>query len=158
MKFQTQEGISNSGPKARPQISLGQRPRTSACKTVQAVGLAQTAMRELFRAFSPKPFWFQDLGRCPTALKLRARPQNYTRSFPGSSPGMPMSWRLQPPVSCLRNRSTGVCFRPRGWGARPAHRQQEAGASGESAFPGWSLGTSTPLGADADCLEEANRQ
>jgi len=25
------------------------------------------------------------------------------------------------------------------------------------AFPGWSLGTSIPLGADADCLKDANR-
>jgi len=93
---------------------------------------------------TPAPGCRQDAGwlmraRCPRSPSDRRTARNPTfhnawrakahgDSFPGSSLGTRLSWRLQPPVF----RRCAVLLEAR----------KEAGASGITAFPGRSLGTS----------------
>ena len=75
----------SSALKARPQTSLGQRPRTSEEDAIRAAGPAKGSAKELERAFSPKPLRFRVLGRCPDVCT------HFSRSFSTSKLGMPMS-------------------------------------------------------------------
>ena len=61
-----------SAPKARPNTSLGQRPRTFAQEGIRAESPTQSDEGELERAFSPDSLRNKDLGRCPRLVLSRA--------------------------------------------------------------------------------------
>ena len=61
-----------SAPTARPQSSLGQRPRTSGREASRAESPTQSPDQELERAFSPDEPPREDLGRCPRLVWGRA--------------------------------------------------------------------------------------